>query len=165
MPKTTVRDSPRTNGWTLAHCPPSSEWGPGGNTGEIKAARKGTGHPTSKADCSGQVSSLTGTPQRTDRIWDLPLPLYTKWTQLNYKHFTQIQLFLLSLHFLFLFLYPSLSYYISLYLALTPSISFLSPHTFLSLLSFHVIIQLVPIPHTSPHMKWELGMLLNTRKK
>ena len=28
-----------------------------------------------KADGSGQVSSLTGTPQRTDRIWDLPLPL------------------------------------------------------------------------------------------
>ena len=72
MPKTTVRGPPRTNGWTLAHCPPSSEWGPGGNTGEIKAARKGTGHPTSKADGSGQVSSLTGTPQRTDRIWDLP---------------------------------------------------------------------------------------------
>ena len=37
-----------TAGWTLAHCPPSSEWGPGRNTGEIKAARKGTGHPTSK---------------------------------------------------------------------------------------------------------------------
>ena len=41
-------DPPRPNGWTLAHCPPSSEWGPGGNTGEIKAARKGTGHPTSQ---------------------------------------------------------------------------------------------------------------------
>ena len=25
-------------------------WIPGGNTGEIKAARKGTGHPTSHAD-------------------------------------------------------------------------------------------------------------------
>ena len=42
---------------------------------EDKGVRKGTGHPTSKADGSGQVSSLTGTPQRTDRIWDLPLPL------------------------------------------------------------------------------------------
>ena len=49
MPKTTVRGPPRANGWTLAHCPPSSEWGPDGNTGEIKAARKGTGHSTSKS--------------------------------------------------------------------------------------------------------------------
>ena len=68
----TVRDPPRANGWLPARCPPSSE--PGGNTGEIKAARKETGHPTSKADGSGQVSSLTGTPQCTDRIWDLHLP-------------------------------------------------------------------------------------------
>ena len=29
------------------HCPPSSKWGPGGNTWEIKTARKGSGHPTS----------------------------------------------------------------------------------------------------------------------
>ena len=29
-----------------------------------------------KADGPGQVSSLTGTPQRTVRIWDLPLPYY-----------------------------------------------------------------------------------------
>ena len=36
-------------GRSLAHYPPSSEWGPGGNTGEIKAARKGTGHPTSQS--------------------------------------------------------------------------------------------------------------------
>ena len=49
MPKTTARDPPGANGWTLAHCPPSSEWGPGGNTEEIKAARKGTGHPTSQS--------------------------------------------------------------------------------------------------------------------
>ena len=49
MPKTTVRDPPRANGWTLAYCSPGSEWGPGGNTGEIKAVRKGTGHPTSKS--------------------------------------------------------------------------------------------------------------------
>ena len=49
MPKTTVRDPPRTDGSALAHCPSSSEWGPSGNTGEIKAARKGAGHPTSKS--------------------------------------------------------------------------------------------------------------------
>ena len=49
MAKTTLRDPPRAYGWMLAHCPPSSEWGPGGNTGEIKAARKGTDHPTSKS--------------------------------------------------------------------------------------------------------------------
>ena len=34
-----------------------------------------------KADGLGQVSSLTGTPQRKDRIWDLPLP---KELRLNY---------------------------------------------------------------------------------
>ena len=50
----------------LAHYSPSSEWIPGGNTEEIKAARKGTGHPTSHADGSGCVPSLTGTPLRTE---------------------------------------------------------------------------------------------------
>ena len=35
------------------HCSPSSIRVPGGNTGEIKAERKGTGHPTSYADGSG----------------------------------------------------------------------------------------------------------------
>ena len=48
----------------LAHCSPSSKWVPGGNTGEIKAARKGIGHPTLHANGSGYVSSLTGTPLR-----------------------------------------------------------------------------------------------------
>ena len=38
-------------------CSPSSEWVPGDRTGEIKAVRKGTGHPTSHADGSGQVCS------------------------------------------------------------------------------------------------------------
>ena len=37
----------RAKGWALAHCPPSREWAPGGNTVEIKAARKGAGHSTS----------------------------------------------------------------------------------------------------------------------
>ena len=37
----------------LAHCSPCSEWVPGGNTGEIKAARKGTGHLTAFVDGSG----------------------------------------------------------------------------------------------------------------
>ena len=45
-PKTAVQDPPRTNGWKLAHCSPSNKWGPSGNIGEIKGARKGTGHPT-----------------------------------------------------------------------------------------------------------------------
>ena len=40
-------------GGKLAHCSPSSEWVPGGNTGVIEAARKGTGRPTSYADGSG----------------------------------------------------------------------------------------------------------------
>jgi len=33
----------------LAHCSASSNWVPGGNTGETKVGRKGTGHPTSHA--------------------------------------------------------------------------------------------------------------------
>jgi len=37
----------------LADCSPSSKWIPGGNTGEIKAARTGTDHPTLNADGSG----------------------------------------------------------------------------------------------------------------
>ena len=37
----------------LAHCSPNREWVPGGNTGEIKVARRGTGDPTSYADGSG----------------------------------------------------------------------------------------------------------------
>ena len=48
MPKTTVRDPPRTNGCKPAHCLPSSKWVPGGNTEEIKTARKGTGHLNSQ---------------------------------------------------------------------------------------------------------------------
>ena len=36
------------------------------NTGEIKAVKKGTGHSTSYTDGSGQVSSVTGTPLRTE---------------------------------------------------------------------------------------------------
>ena len=61
MPKTAVRDPPGTIGWKLTHCPPSSKWGPRGNTGEIKAARKGIVTVPYNADGPGQVSSLTGT--------------------------------------------------------------------------------------------------------
>ena len=50
----------------LAYCSPSSERVPGGNSGEIKAAREGTGHPTSHADGSGYVSSLAGTLLNTN---------------------------------------------------------------------------------------------------
>ena len=57
------------SGLTLKfHCPPSSIWEPNGNTGEIKAAMKGLATLPQKADGSGQVSSLTGTPQRMDRL-------------------------------------------------------------------------------------------------
>ena len=37
----------------FAHCSPSGEWTPGGNTGEIEAARNGTGHPIPHADGPG----------------------------------------------------------------------------------------------------------------
>ena len=65
MRKVCVSSTTRCLDLTLAHCSPSSTWVPNGNTGEIKAARKGTGHPNSHADGSGLVSSLTGTPLRT----------------------------------------------------------------------------------------------------
>ena len=43
----------------------------------IKSARKGTGYPTSQSQWPPEpVSSLTGTSQRTDRMWDLALPFY-----------------------------------------------------------------------------------------
>ena len=53
-----------------AYCPPCSELGPGGNNGEIKETRKGTGTLSHKADGPEQVSSITGTPRHTDCIWD-----------------------------------------------------------------------------------------------
>ena len=40
-----VHDTSRVKVWMVAHCPPSM--GPGGDTGELKAARKGTNYPTS----------------------------------------------------------------------------------------------------------------------
>jgi len=49
----------------LAHCSPSSEWVPGYNIGEIKAARKGPGYSTPYANGSGKVTSLAGTPLHT----------------------------------------------------------------------------------------------------
>ena len=42
------RSTARYPKWMLAHCSPSSEWVPDGNTREIKAVRKGTCHPTSR---------------------------------------------------------------------------------------------------------------------
>ena len=46
----------------LARCSPSSKWVPGGNTGEIQAARKETGHPISHADHACDHACV---------IWDL----------------------------------------------------------------------------------------------
>ena len=75
--RSAVRDTPRAKGWALAQCPPNSERGPSGNTGEIKAARKGTGHPTSQSRWSRtNVLSNGHFPQRTDRIWYWPLHFY-----------------------------------------------------------------------------------------
>ena len=39
--------------------------------------RKGTGYPTSQSRWLSTSVSLTGTPQRTDRIWDIPLLVIT----------------------------------------------------------------------------------------
>ena len=38
--------------------------------------RKGTGHPTSQSRWLSTSVSLKGTPQRTDRIWDIPFFLF-----------------------------------------------------------------------------------------
>ena len=40
VPETAVRDPPGTIGWKLAHCPPSSKWVPGGNTGGDKGGEE-----------------------------------------------------------------------------------------------------------------------------
>ena len=37
-----------------------------------------TGHPTSQSRWLSTSVSLTGSPQRRDRIWDIPLPLLSK---------------------------------------------------------------------------------------
>ena len=82
----------------LAHCPPCSKWGPGSSTGEIAYTLpyKPT-LPYNKANGSGQVSSLTITPQCIDHIWDLPLPLPNcklgkcKMIHLGHHQFTLMQ--------------------------------------------------------------------------
>ena len=75
-----VWEPPGAIGWKLAHCPPSSKWVPGGNTGDIKVGGgKDLVNLPHNTDGPGQVSSLTGTPQPTDHIWDLPLPTPLKY--------------------------------------------------------------------------------------
>ena len=49
-----------------------------------KAAREGTGHPTSQGCCPRTSVLLKGTSQHTDRIWDLPLPLYESYDVIRF---------------------------------------------------------------------------------
>ena len=56
-------------------CLPSNEWGPGDITGDIKFARKGTGHITSPAYRQGQVSFLIDTSKTFELYMGLTLTL------------------------------------------------------------------------------------------
>ena len=42
-----VEANPPAIAWMLAHYPLSSKWIPGGNTGEVKGGKEGTGRPIS----------------------------------------------------------------------------------------------------------------------
>ena len=67
--------NPRIIVGMLAHCPPSSKWGPGGNTGEAKGGeeRNWPPHltmPTAQDKCPSNGHS----PNVRNRAWDSPLP-------------------------------------------------------------------------------------------
>ena len=57
----------------LAHCSSSSELVPGGNTGEIKGARKGTGHPNSHAD---GISVLSNRHSLRTKVYETAIILH-----------------------------------------------------------------------------------------
>ena len=59
----------------LAHCSPSSEWVPVGNTGEIEAARKEAGFSMTCRWLRISVPSNRHSPN-IKSIRDIPLPIY-----------------------------------------------------------------------------------------
>ena len=73
-----VWDTLQSKGWTLVHYPSSNKWGSGGNPGEVRQWGKEIPILPHKTDGPRQVSSLTDTPQHTDCIWNLSLPLNLK---------------------------------------------------------------------------------------
>ena len=71
--------NPRTIVGIISHCPPSSKCVPGCNTGEIKATRRGTGHPTSLSRLP-RISLISDWYSTTygivDKIYLYLLPLF-----------------------------------------------------------------------------------------
>ena len=75
---------PRVNGsrhsssfksFTRNHCPLSSKWGPGGDTVEMRVARRIAHHSTPQSRWP-RKSVLSNRHSGTDRKWGLPLPLH-----------------------------------------------------------------------------------------
>ena len=60
----------------FAHCPPSGNWVPGGNTGEVKGGEERNWSPylTMPAD-QDKCPSNGHSPNVRNRTWDSPLPL------------------------------------------------------------------------------------------
>ena len=59
----------------LAHCPPSSKWVPGGNTGEVKGDEERNWPPYLTMPVAQDKCPSNGhSPNVRNRTWDSPLP-------------------------------------------------------------------------------------------
>ena len=68
--------NPRIIVGMLAHCPPSTKWVPGGNTGEVKGGEERNWPPYLTMPAAQDKCSSNGhSPNVRNRTWDSPLPL------------------------------------------------------------------------------------------
>ena len=68
--------NPRIIVGMLAHCPPSSKWVPGGNTGEAKGGEERNWPPYLTMPAAQDKCPSNGhSPNVRNRTWDSPLPL------------------------------------------------------------------------------------------
>ena len=67
--------NPRIMVGMLAHCPPSSKWVPGGNTGEVKGGEERNWSPYLIMPAAQDKCPSNGhSPNVRSRTWDSPLP-------------------------------------------------------------------------------------------
>ena len=70
--------NPRIIVGMLAHCPPSSKWVPGGNTGEAKGGEERNWPPYLTMPAAQDKCPSNGhSPNVRNRTWDSPLPITT----------------------------------------------------------------------------------------
>ena len=61
----------------FAHCPPSSKWVPGGNTGKAKGGEERNWPPYLTISAAQDNFPSNGhSPDVRNRIWDAPLPFF-----------------------------------------------------------------------------------------